>query len=135
MQFTQPVAPLLRLNNIRQTPNSLRYLGQQDEDIRSGGEYDVMNVCLSTSPTSTMMSKWYFLCAVRIVIIICCFCFFFSLCCFAQCLPTTPPMHDKNVQLIVRHHRMILNKVMLLPHELHQEQSWLNYRMVKKTPL
>lgn len=53
MQFTQPVAPLLRLNNIRQTPNSLRYLGQQDEDIRSG-EYDVMNVCLSTSPTTMM---------------------------------------------------------------------------------
>lgn len=41
MQFTQSLAPL-RLNNIRQTPNSLQYLAK-DDDIHSG-EYNDVNV-------------------------------------------------------------------------------------------
>lgn len=41
MQFTQPFVPL-RLNNIRQTPNSLRYLAQED-DVESG-EYNETSV-------------------------------------------------------------------------------------------
>ncbi len=41
MLFTQPLVPI-RLNNIRQTPNSLHYLAQ-DDDIRSG-EYNHSNI-------------------------------------------------------------------------------------------